>query len=327
MSTSKVLHLGGVGAAPSLDDVVKVASGLHVALDCAGADRLKKYSVPPKAFQPESDGPVEAAHQLLSHCLTEQDTRASIAALLMTVTNGRSGVRLQIAEYLCHLLNRGVVPALPSSGAAAMAALADACKGLGVTSSGRAMAEQLAACDIIAPGISSSERTLLSSSHPAAAGIGSLVVTSSKKLLSAATAVAALSLESAGAQVGYSLCWGIEHCPFGAGTSSICRGVFPGCHEPVVLHATIIVTAMKQWVGQLDVGAWGRLWHCQFLREQVKQTYQLAVQLWTACTARVEPMPTSSCPARQFNWASWPPPLPPCPACLAGLAIAFWIVV
>ena len=91
-----------------------------------------------------------------------------------------------------------------------MAALADACTGLGVAPSGRPMAGQLAACDIIAPGISSSERALLSSSHPAAAGIGSLVVTSSKKLLSAPTAFAALSLESAGAQVSRSLRWGLK---------------------------------------------------------------------------------------------------------------------
>jgi hypothetical protein len=213
MSTSKALHLGGVGAAPRLDDVVKIAFGLQVMLDTAGAERVKKDSPAPKAFQPEPDGAVEAGEApVLSECLPLTEARAAVAACLMTIMRGRSGVRLQVAEFLCQMLNKEILPALPCTfGAPVMAPLAGACKGLGVTSSGQPLAQKLEESSITVPGISSLERAVLSSTHPAAAGIGSIMVISSKKLLSAATAVSALSLESAGAQVGTPCCFGAQH--------------------------------------------------------------------------------------------------------------------
>lgn len=54
---AKALSIGGVGALPTLEDVVRVAAGLHVALDTAGAERIRKESPPPKSFEPEADQP------------------------------------------------------------------------------------------------------------------------------------------------------------------------------------------------------------------------------------------------------------------------------
>jgi histidine ammonia-lyase len=119
--------------------------------------------------------------------------------------NGKTGVRLQVAEFLKELLNQNKVPALPAADdAAALDAVADACKGIGsVAAASQQLSAALEAADISAPGISAAERAAISNGAAASAGVGSLVIVGAKQLLTVVTAVAALSCEAAGAQVSY----------------------------------------------------------------------------------------------------------------------------
>ena len=83
--------------------------------------------------------------------------------------------------------------------------IADACHGFGATSAaaGPALADALAASGITAPGLSATERVVLSTgSASAAAGAAALAVQGGKKLQTLATATAALSCEVLGVQVG-----------------------------------------------------------------------------------------------------------------------------
>jgi hypothetical protein len=115
-AAAKPFTLGGVGASPSIDDVVRIAqAGVAVALDPAGAERVKKESPPPKAFTPEpfdaAAAPASAAVELLS----AEETRAVLACRLLSLMNGRSGARLALCDFLAGMLNKGVLPALPAA--------------------------------------------------------------------------------------------------------------------------------------------------------------------------------------------------------------------
>ncbi|KAG2427701.1 hypothetical protein HYH02_014533 [Chlamydomonas schloesseri] len=231
--SQKPFTVGGIGAQPSLDDVVKIAQGgLVVALDAAGAERIKKESPAPKAFQPEAfTAPAQPPAAGAAPLLDAAQTRAVLATRLLTVMNGRSGARLQVADFLTQLLNRpGLLPALPAApgDAAVLGALADACHGAGLAlkqqeggsgsgsgasasphtsaehphtaaAAGGPLADALAAAGVAPPGLSAAERAVLSSGASAAAGVGALAVAGGKRLLSAATAAAALSVEALGA--------------------------------------------------------------------------------------------------------------------------------
>lgn len=219
MSHTKPLTVGGIGATPSLDDVVSVARGHLIALDTAGSERIKKESPAPKSFQPEPAS--EQAEQADSSnssqgpgpaCLTHKQARAVLITRLLTLMNGKSGIRLQLADFLKELLNKDILPVLPAADdASALTAIADACKGEGSTvaasnSATAAAAQQTLAAaaeaaGISTPGISAAERAVLASGASAAAGVGSLVIVSARQLLTAVTAVSALSCEAAGAQV------------------------------------------------------------------------------------------------------------------------------
>lgn len=207
---AKAFTIGGIGAQPSLDDVVKIAhGGLAVALDAAGAERVKKESPPPKSFQPEAFAPSVATPDPSQPLLSQEQARAVLATRLLTVMNGRSGTRVQVAEYLVALLNKNLLPALPAaaSDAQVLSALADACHGSGMTTTTAAEAtsqplpEALSGCGLSAPGLSSTERQVLVAGCSASAGVGALAVTGGKRLLSLATATAALSCEALGVQV------------------------------------------------------------------------------------------------------------------------------
>lgn len=211
MSHTKPLTVGGIGATPGLDDVVSVARGHQIALDAAGSERIKKESPPPKSFEPEpaSDTPAAAVTDNSSQdpwpaCLSNQQARAVLITRLLSLMNGKSGVRLQLAEFLKELLNKDIIPSLPAADdRSALAAVANACKGEGITASSQqpfgAAAE---AAGISPPGISAAERAAVTSGAAAAAGVGSLMIVAGRQLLTAVTAVSALSCEAAGAQVG-----------------------------------------------------------------------------------------------------------------------------
>ncbi|GLI60938.1 hypothetical protein VaNZ11_003175, partial [Volvox africanus] len=190
---------------PSLDDVVKIAQGgLIVALDATGAERVKKASPPPKSFQPEIfDASATSATDSPAQLLDVAQTRAVIATRLLTLMNGTSGTRVQVAEFLVSLLNKDILPALPAATTdeEVLSRLCDACHGAGMTALvGRSLADELAAGDLTPPGISATERVVLSTGSSAAAGVAALAVQGGKKLLSLATATAALSCEALGVQ-------------------------------------------------------------------------------------------------------------------------------
>jgi hypothetical protein len=220
MSHTKPLTVGGIGATPGLDDVVSVARGHLIALDPAGSERIKKESPPPKAFEaePASEQPAAAVTDSSSQdpwptCLTNKQSRAVLITRLLTLMNGRSGVRLQLADFLKELLNKDLLPTLPATGdASVLTAVANACKGEGSTAAApsngaaassqqQAFAAAAEAAGLTPPGISATERAVLTSGAAAAAGVGSLTIVSARQLLTAVTAVAALSCEAAGAQV------------------------------------------------------------------------------------------------------------------------------
>ena len=111
-ASQKPFAIGGVGAQPTLDDVVRIAHGQIVSLDPAGADRVKKLSPPPKQFQAEpwSDASGVAA---AATGLKATQIRAIVAAKLLALMNGRSGVRLQLCEFLSQVRCGSVLPHAP----------------------------------------------------------------------------------------------------------------------------------------------------------------------------------------------------------------------
>lgn len=199
----KPFAVGGIGAQPSLDDLVRVAQGQIVALDPSGAERIKKLSPPPKQFLAEA-ADAAAATATEGSALDVVQSRAIVTAKLLVMMNGRSGVRVQLCDYLAQLLNLGLVPTLHAadSDSAVLKQLADACHGVGSTRSGGELAASLAAAACTAPGLSAVERAVVESGASASAGVSALTVQAAKRLVTLATAVAALSVEAVGAQVG-----------------------------------------------------------------------------------------------------------------------------
>jgi hypothetical protein len=198
----KLFTVGGIGQQPGLDDVVKVALGNQITLDSAGAERIKRESPPPKSFEAEPDSQVCASSQ---PCLNREQCRAVLITRLLSLVSGKSGIRLQLVEYLTDLLNKDIIPALPASDdIAALSAVADACKGLGKCLSAaqpQDLSDHLPAARVPVPGISAAERAAVTAGAAASAGVGSLVIVGARQLLASVTAVAALSCEAAGAQV------------------------------------------------------------------------------------------------------------------------------
>lgn len=189
----KAFSVGGIGSQPTLDDVVRVALGQQqVVLDPAGAERVKKASPAPKAFQPEAapDHPAAAPSR---DKLTVTQSRAVLMVKLLQLMNGRSGVRLQVAEFLASLLNQA-----PAGEAALLSASAE---------DGGVLNQMADWCHsgvggIEGPKLSAAERAVLRGGGAATAGVAALGVQSAKSLVSLATAAAALSFEALGCQVG-----------------------------------------------------------------------------------------------------------------------------
>lgn len=211
--SQKAYAIGGVGSQPTLDDVVRIAQGIHVALDPAGAERVKKASPPPKSFQAET---CDAAPSTSGTKLSYEQSRAVVATKLLQLMNGRSGSRVQIAEFLVNLLNTGVAPSLygQEEDASTLRGLALACHGLGssltASSTDQALADSIAKLSVEAPKLSVAERVVMEGGAAATAGIATLAVQGGKKLLSLASAAAALSIEAVGAQVGVCCLHGIH---------------------------------------------------------------------------------------------------------------------
>jgi len=239
---------GGIGTQPGLDDVARLASAPAppVQLDPAAAERMKKASPPPKSFQPEQPADVEQQAEPQQAATDQRPfVRAVLATKLLQLLAGqRSGVRLQVAEYLAALLNADVLPQLAwgSEDRAVLAQVADCCHGRGACcSSGAPLEASLVAAGIEAPRLSSSERLVLEGGAAASAGMGALVVQAGKRLMAMAHAGAALSMEAVGMQV---RARGVLACrrafPWGAVSATsghpLKGGAGSGCANPCV-HA------------------------------------------------------------------------------------------
>jgi histidine ammonia-lyase len=122
-----------------------------------------------------------------------EHARAVVVTKLLQLMNGRSGTRLQVAEFLSALLNSGKPPALSweREDGAVLAQLAAACYS----------EEAAAAAGVEAPKLSPMERTVMQGGAAASAGTGALVALAARRLLSMAQAACVLSMEATGMQV------------------------------------------------------------------------------------------------------------------------------
>lgn len=196
-------YIVGAGQ-PSLDDLLRVVIGQEVALDPAAAQRIKKDSPPPKAFETEPR-PAEN-NELRSECLDQAQTRVTLFVKLVTLINGKSRCRLGVVETLIALLNSGIMPCLPVArhDAVTLKALANAMLGVGLATWNAAVgpiAEAFQAESISPPGLSSAERAVLEDGQIASAGTGAICVLSGRQMILTATAIAALSAEALQAEV------------------------------------------------------------------------------------------------------------------------------
>jgi hypothetical protein len=232
----KAFNVGAVGYTPTVDDAVKVANGLALLLDTSASERLKKGSPAPKSFQSEDTPTVSAVST--SGQLSATQTRATIFAKLLSVVSGNSTVRLQVAEYLTQLLNTNALPALPcaNTDADVLGYLADACHGSGAARAAAdgvgTLADELERLTISPPSISADERAVLTGGASASVGVAALTVQAGKKLVSLATAVAALSCEATGAQVTrLPVAAGHTNLPAGSSHDRTCHMCMSACRQ------------------------------------------------------------------------------------------------
>lgn len=261
MAQAKAYTIGGIGAQPSLDDVVKIAQGTHVALDAAGAERIKKSSPAPKNFQAEAFESNANGQQSLD-LLSEIHTRAVVTTKLITLMNGKSGIRLSVAEYLTALLNKGITPVLAAQkeDSGILKQLADACHASGsasVSGTVQPLASALQGADTSAPALSAAERAAMEGGASASAGISAVTVAAGKKLVTLATASAALSIEAVGAPVsGHAWSVGVADGALAGACVILCmhggsrhqHGVMHATWQPCPgdFHLSVLRTAMNQ---------------------------------------------------------------------------------
>ena len=194
-ATVKAFSIGGIGSQISLDDLVRISCAHSpLVLDPSGAERVKKLSPPPKQFQVEPSLPENATIAGGEEAfLSPIQSRAILAARLVTLMNGRSGVRLAVCDHLMQLLNQNSTPTFPSSlnsDKEALTVVANAC--YSPTSSAPDAPPP--------PQLSPLERASIQGGSSATAGIAALSIHGAKKLLSACTSVLALSVEAVGCQ-------------------------------------------------------------------------------------------------------------------------------
>lgn len=138
--------------------------------------------------------------------LAEEITRAMLLLRANSLAKGHSGVRTELIERLCELLNRGVHPVIPSQGSvgasgdlAPLAHMALVIAGEGEAwHQGRRMpgGEALSAAGLEPLRLSAKEGLSLLNGTQAMLALGSLALLDAERMLEAAELIAALSLDA-----------------------------------------------------------------------------------------------------------------------------------
>ena len=139
--------------------------------------------------------------------LSEEEVRAIIAAQINNFAHGWSGVRPEVVSALVALLDKMIVPQVPAGGSVGylthMAHITLVLIGLGrAEAGGRVIGgeEALAAANLEPLVLEAKEGLSLLNGAPCATGLGCLALARARRVMSAADAIAALTLEALGAQ-------------------------------------------------------------------------------------------------------------------------------
>jgi histidine ammonia-lyase len=138
--------------------------------------------------------------------LPEEVVRAMMLLLAASLGRGHSGVRTELVEHLLTLLDRGVVPVVPSRGSVGSSGDLVPLAHLGLVLVGegeatfegepRSGAEALRAADLEPLRLTAKEGLALINGTHLMAAVGSLAVSDAGRVLNAATTACALSLEA-----------------------------------------------------------------------------------------------------------------------------------
>lgn len=188
---------------PTLGDLIQVVCGsVTVDVDPSAAQRVKKESPPPKQFQAE-DTPDHNALDNSTSFIPKDCIRAAFFLKLQSLVNGKSKCRLAVAQHICDMLNRDVIPRVPEchTDREVFARLADSFHGVGVDCSGVDIAVAMEKNGITPPSLSSDERLILQDGEYCSSGVSSICTEGGKLILSLTTYIAAMSAEVLKAEV------------------------------------------------------------------------------------------------------------------------------
>ena len=201
--------IGGASGVGDLQALLQIAQGQPIALDVATADRIRKESPSPKEFKPEALD--ISSSESVDDTLTTIETRASVLCRLISLANGSTKLRPAVVQFFVDLLNSGINVQLSYAAADAtpLQQMANAAAGAGlVVQDGISaqLSETLLQQSLSAPGLSQQERSVIQSGQWVTLGVAAVTVQSTRQLLGAATAVAALSAEALQTQVSFLAC-------------------------------------------------------------------------------------------------------------------------
>eukprot|EP00803_Ostreobium_quekettii_P009552 evm.model.scf_85EXC.10 EVM.evm.TU.scf_85EXC.10 scf_85EXC:64372-67395(+) len=187
------VHVGGVGASSSVDDVAAVAAGSQVSLDPVALERLRAGKT--KAGKASTGSGCEGkvggrGGGDVDGMMTAAQARAVAFARLLSVVNGRSSLGDGVASAMVRMLNSGRPWALHRrpDDESVLGELIGELEG--------SMDPGDGGC-----GLAPAERLVLASGGSASAGVAAVGVHAGKALMDAAAGVAAVTCEAIGADV------------------------------------------------------------------------------------------------------------------------------
>ena len=198
--------IGAAGSTLSDRDIARLAHGGDVVLDTAASERLKKDSPPKGDILVSSSVGIAAVENgdAASAWLTAPQTRAVLLARLLPLVNGSSKTRLGVIELVARLLrpdahlDRLLPIAVEPFAMQRLAAVLPQ----HVASTAGAIALSTAEQVVVDSGnLTLEEGRALATGQPVAAGLAAVAIAGMRQLLTAASAVTALSAEALQADV------------------------------------------------------------------------------------------------------------------------------